>query len=124
MLLLNTAMLNGHFSTESIMSFPKNDIRDLRGESVQEANNIVQQGNANISMDNSTRSANFSNSYIPFVNDMKTIYSYKGADVNIKYYANVTNYVNTTNTKIDFVTLNVSYYDGNTLYKENITLNY
>ncbi len=123
MILLNTAMLTGHSSTESVLSFPKNDLRDLRDQSILEANIIASEINAIHNLDSTTRASYFDANYSRFNSSIRDAYSFKGANVRagIKK-VNVTPYG--TDTKIDYVLLNVSYYDGMTRYQENHTLVY
>lgn len=121
MLLLNTAMLSGHSSTASIMSFPKNDIRDLGSEPVQEARIIAAQVNKlNSSTGGSisnTNSLNYFNlNYSKFASDMITAYGSRGASINIIGTPDA------TNGPIGSVNISVYYDNGNTYFQDNYTI--
>ncbi len=114
LILLNTAMLTGHSSVESVLSFPKNDIRDLRDESRQEASILAVHLNREPGT-KMTRLTEFNRSYDIFISDMKTAYMSRGAVIDITYmpYA--------PGPAIDYVLINVTYDDGNTRYKESLS---
>lgn len=115
MLLLNTAMLTGHSSTESAMSFPKNDIRDLTSGSRQEAMVLAINLNNDPSfIDGDSRITNFTTSYNKFKTDMITVYTARGAVIDIQ----CTPYL--SGKLIDHAVINVSYDNGNTKYKESM----
>lgn len=119
-LLLNMAILSGHSSTMSIMSFPKNQIRDLRYVSVSEASVI-----GNIINENSTitsKSDAFNQSFGRFVDETGSFYALHGTLSDIDFMPQ-TIYNETLNqVKITNVTLNIMFYDGTTYYTENTTV--
>lgn len=122
MILLNTAVLNGHSSIISIGSFPKNDIRDLRSSSVQEAVILSSKINGDGSVD---KSDEFNASYGRFVSEISELYNAHGALTDINYVPNevVITLVNGTNVgKIINVSLKISYYNRDTIYIENVTV--
>ena len=113
MLLLNTAMLSGHSSTESVMSFPKNDIRDLSSEPVLEASTLATDINGISGATGPTKLGYFTANYSKFISDMKTAYTARGALIDIKYTPNA------TDMRIDRVNVSVSYENGNTYFQDN-----
>jgi hypothetical protein len=115
LLLLNTAVLVGHSSIESVMDFPKNQIRDLRNVSIAEAIIIGGEVSANTN-DESDRMLYFDDNYTRYVNEMASIYERHGAIVDIK----CTPYVNGS---VVEGLVEVFYNDGNTIYMLNQTVN-
>jgi hypothetical protein len=115
MLLLNTAMLTGHSSTESVMSFPKNDLRDLKGEAERQAKYLAYYINHDVNLtSNESRLAAFNESYDRYIGDVNAAYVSRGAVVEISYMAYA------PNSTIEYAVVNVSYDNGNTKYKENM----
>jgi hypothetical protein len=110
------AILSGHSSTQSIMSFPKNDIRDLRYASVSEAAVIGQGVNVNTSI--SDKSAAFNQSFDRFVDETGNFYRMHGTLASIEYVP----YYNGSLNKITNVSLDLAFYDGTTRYTENTTV--
>jgi hypothetical protein len=115
-LLLNVAILSGHSSTQSIMSFPKNEIRDLRYMSISEADVIGHGVNANLSI--SDKNNAFNQSYGRFVNETSAVYQMHGMMPSIGYQPIYNSVLN----KITNVWLNITFYDGTTYYSENTTV--
>ena len=115
-LLLNMAILSGHSSTQSIMSFPKNDIRDLRYYSLAEAAVIGHGVNANASITAKTDA--FNASFDRFVGETVTLYTLRGELPAISRLAAY----NDTLKKITSVTVGITYTDGTTSYTENATV--
>ncbi len=115
LLLLNTAMLSGHSSTESVMSFPKDDIRDLKGEAERQAKYLAYHINHDASLaSNASRLAAFNASYDRFVDGMSSAYASRGAVVDITYTAYA------PGPTIEYAVVNVSYDNGNTRYEESM----
>jgi hypothetical protein len=111
-LLLNMAILSGHSSTQSIMSFPKNEIRDLRYLSVSEAGVIGHGVNADNNI--TDKCAIFNETFGRFVNETGAFYQMHGALPVITY---VPVYNGTLN-KITNVSLDITFDDGTTVYTE------
>jgi len=120
-LLLNSAVLSGHSSSASILSFPKNEIRDLRSMMLQEAVLLGQDVNANASLAGSGKIASFKASYDRYIGEINWMYLLHGAIINVTYvpslYSDVYSHELITN-----VTVSIVYYDSNTIYKENKTV--
>jgi len=115
LILLNTAMLTGHSSTESVMSFPKDDIRDLKGGAEQQAKFLAYHINHDVNLtSNTSRLAAFNASYDRFIDDMSSAYASRGAVIGISYTAYA------PGPAIEYAVVNVSYDDGNTKYKESM----
>jgi hypothetical protein len=112
LLLLNTAMLAGHSSLESAMDFPKNQLRDLRSTSLEEAV-IIGNETSNLYNSDQDRRDHFQLKYEKYVNDMKGLYERHGAIVNISCSLYNDTGVST------FGVVQLAYYDGNTVYLEN-----
>jgi hypothetical protein len=109
LLLLNTAMLSGHSSLGSSVDFPKNEIRDLKNLAVEQANIIG----------NETRNTHdlpaFAASYSKFATDIAHFYERQGAIANIESQVD-------TSLGYPVVWLKIYYYDGDTIYRENTTV--
>jgi hypothetical protein len=116
---INQSSMSGHSSSESIMNFPKNDIRELRTETVSEAIQIAQTDNANASLVGASAKMNhFNSTFDVYINDIKKIYAQHGSAVNVSY-GNVDNGAILTNT-----TLKLSYSDGDTSYHETYPIEF
>jgi hypothetical protein len=115
-LLLNMAILSGHSSTQSIMSFPKNEIRDLRYLSVSEAVVIGQGVNADINI--TDKRIAFDQAFDRFIDETGAFYKLHGALPSISYSPVYNGSLN----KITNVSLDIRFYDGTTLYTENTTV--
>lgn len=83
MILLNTAVLNGHSSMMSVALFPKSDIRDLRSASVSEAVILSEELNGNNSILDKTDRFNIS--YDRFIGETNNLYHAHGALTNVRY---------------------------------------
>lgn len=113
MLLLNTAMLTGHSSSQSIMSFPKEDIRELKNDPVDEAYILGKDLNQN-ETEGIDRIVLFNQSFDKYIRELNETYLLRGAIVNITYCP-----VKDTETgKIDNLTMTVAYWNGDTSYLE------
>lgn len=115
-LLFNMAILSGHSSTTSAMSFPKNQIRDLRQLCTSEAIAIGGQVNANANVTNKIQG--FNDSYDRFISQTNTIYAEHGTVSDIQYMPSY----NGTLAKLTNITVNIMFYDGTTYYTENTTV--
>jgi hypothetical protein len=112
-LLLNMAILSGHSSTQSIMDFPKNEIRDLRYLSVSEAVVIGQGVNADSNI--SDKTASFNQAFDRFIDEAGSFYKLHGALSTIGYSSVYNGSLN----KITNVSLDITFNDGTTIYTEN-----
>jgi hypothetical protein len=119
-LLLNMAILSGHSSTQSVMSFPKNQIRDLRYTCVSEAAAIGK----GINMDSSIvdKTDTFNASYSRFVFETAAYYSRHGTLADIDFLPQSLYNESLGQVKITNVTLNILFNDGTTTYTENTTV--
>ncbi|HTX43668.1 MAG TPA: hypothetical protein VMC61_02980 [Methanocella sp.] len=122
LVLLNQSLMAGHSSSESIMSFPKDDIREFRAETVEEASGIVADVNANNSLNGIQRQANFNGSFNRYIGEVKDLYAENGAVVDVSYSSTV----NASNLSIyqliNTTTLNMYYSNGETTYNETTNL--
>ncbi|OPY27993.1 MAG: hypothetical protein A4E28_01769 [Methanocella sp. PtaU1.Bin125] len=119
-LLLNMAILSGHSSTQSIMSFPKNQIRDLRYNCVSEAGvigSIINRENAIVAKTDA-----FNQSFGRFVDETGAYYASHGALTSVDFSPHVIYNESMGQVKITNVTLNIMFYDGTTTYTENTTV--
>ena len=123
MVLLNTAVLNGHSSLISITSFPKNDIRDLRSTSIDEAVLISNDINGNATIVD--KKGAFNASYARFVDDIGKLYHAHSSLTDVRYVpqaANITLGNGDVVSQITNVSLVIAYYNGDTFYTENVTV--
>ncbi len=113
----NQSLMAGYSSSQSIMDFPKNDIRDFRSETVSEAYILGNNINGNL-LGNNDQNA-FNNSF----NDNFTRYRDQIQDLSMEHgtVVNVTwqNAVGGQNYKCENITLNLYYNNGETSYGEN-----
>lgn len=119
-LLLNMAILSGHSSTQSVMSFPKNQIRDLRYICVSEAGVIGSCVNADDTLPSKTDA--FNQSYGRFVDETGVYYAAHGTLSTVHFYPHSIYNESLGQIKITNVTLNIMFYDGTTTYTENTTV--
>lgn len=123
MILLNTAVLNGHSSIMSIGSFPKNDIRDLRSASVHEA--VILSDEINNDGSIADKADSFNTSYGRFVAELSNLYNAHGALTDIGYLPHQTNVIlpnGTSVAKILNVSLDISYFNRDTIYIEHVSV--
>jgi hypothetical protein len=106
LIFINQSSMAGHSSSDSIMSFPKNDLRDISDET---SNEIYQLGRAQ-------NGSNFNNSTALYIADVQNLYRQKGTLVNVSCIAGV------NDTVVENATLLIDYYDGETAYHENTTI--
>ncbi|HMK46670.1 MAG TPA: hypothetical protein VK436_08595 [Methanocella sp.] len=113
---LNQSALAGHSSAGSIMDFPKNDVRDVRSETVSEAYILGMQ--ANQAPDINQRNTWFTNNFTQYMKDTKTIFGDKGAVFNVNYDVGSNASLPATEQQIQNLTLNMYYNNGDTMYNE------
>jgi hypothetical protein len=120
---LNQSLMAGHSSSESIMSFPKNDIRELKSETFNEAHALATELNADDTLNNNTRKSKFNGSIDIYKSQIKDMYIQHGALIDI-----IVNNVTTNNSTISYYqlidTMNISLYytNGETTYNEITTI--
>ena len=115
LLLLNTAMLAGHSSIESVTDFPLNPIRDLRSLSLEQATLIGNESSL-LYPDNAARTDDFVKKYDNFTSQIRDLYQ-RGSAI-----ASVTCQVLPPDVNgHTYAIINIAYYDGNTIYIENQT---
>jgi hypothetical protein len=114
---VNQSVLAGHSSSGSIMDFPKNDIRELRTETVSEV--YIAGTDANLyGATLADRQSRFETMFDRFVEEARYLYWSRGSDVNISYSEGL-NYSNLTGGQsLDYVTLLLYYNNGDTQYNE------
>ena len=118
---VNQSMLAGHSSSESIMDFPKNDIRELHSETVGEAYLLGTEANAQ-GTSLADRQARFQTSFARYVSDLRHIYSINGAIANVIYDEGLNYSSLPGGQSLDNVTLFIYYSDGETTYNETNTI--
>jgi hypothetical protein len=114
---VNQSVLAGHSSSGSIMDFPKNDIRELRAETISEV--YIAGTDANLhGATLADRQSRFETMFDRFVEEARYMYSSKGSDVNISYSEGL-NYSNQPGGQsMDNVTLFLYFNNGDTQYNE------
>jgi hypothetical protein len=103
---INQSSIAGHSSSDSIMSFPKNDLRDISGETADEVYYL------GTTEDTST----FNASVAQYAGDIQNLYKDKGTLVDISCNAVV------NGTAVKNATVLIFYNDGETTYDENSTI--
>ena len=101
---LNQSMMAGHSSSESIINFPKNDIRDFRAVTVNEAYVL------GTSMDPAT----FNSTFDRYIGQTKDIFDEEGTMVDVSYKSAV----NTSTNRLDNTTIDLYYNNGETEYND------
>jgi hypothetical protein len=114
---VNQSMLAGHSSSGSIMDFPKNDIRELRSETVNEAYLIATDANLK-GASLADRQSRFETQFGNFVDEARYAYSAKGSDVNISFYEGLNYSILPGGQTMDNITLILNYDNGDTQYNE------
>lgn len=114
---VNQSVLAGHSASASIMDFPKNDIREFRAETMNEAYLIGADANAKGTNLNDRR-ARFKTSFGQYASDTVQAYAALGANVNIKYEEGLNLSVMPGGQSLDNVTLLLYYNNGDTKYNE------
>ena len=111
---LNQSLEAGYSSSQSIMSFPKNDIRDFRCITLNEAYVLGLNANTNITGPDSFND-NFNGSFNQFINETEFIYAEHGVAVNVTYMNSVEN---TSPYMCEYINVSLYYYDGSTMYTD------
>jgi len=124
---MNQSSVAGHASSESIMNFPKNDIRELKAETVNQAYfTATEFNNASLgSLSGSDRENAFNASFNKYIAEVKSFYLEKGANVNITNMGCSYNISEITPAKqtLQMVNLSIHYDDSETTYDEVDSVN-
>ncbi len=110
---LNQSMLAGHSSYLSITDFPKDDIRELKKETVEEAYTIGKLVN-NKNVDDKRKA--YDDNFTRYAANICSLYAEKGSLINVSSTPGI------ENDKIVNATVELSYKNGETTYSENITI--
>lgn len=130
LIFFNQSMMAGHSSAQSIMDFPKDDIRDFKTKTTTEAISLGNSANAGIlsSKDDNTNAfySRFNNSLDSYIVQVQNIYARNGVNVNAKYYdANFTSVGapgNKTLHPCDQMNITITYDNGETYYNSTSTI--
>jgi hypothetical protein len=133
---LNQSLMAGYSSSTSIMDFPKNDIRDLRAATLNEAYDIGtamnMQMNATPGIYNNNTSAftdTFNVQFGNYTSQIIDLYAEKGIAVNISDFTDVDPVVYNNGTGQTIypgynTTISLYYNDGETSYNDTTTVYY
>jgi hypothetical protein len=126
---LNQSLMAGYSSSQSIMNFPKNDIRDFRSVTVGEASQIGIETNSYINSSHDTDPNAFNNTFSTkfsqFINQTEEIFQQQGTVVGVDYNNTVTPVTLSNNQTVymgDNTTINLYYNNGETSYDDNTTV--
>jgi hypothetical protein len=124
---INQSSVAGHASSESIMNFPKNDIREIKAETVNQAYVTavdVNQDPSLSSLGGVGRQNAFNASFNKYIAEVKSIYLEKGANVNITKMGCSFNQSETpANQTLQTANITIYYDDSETMYEEYDTVN-
>ncbi len=118
-LLLNNAVLSGHSSTQAITSFPKNELRDLRSNSINEAMILGQDLNKDLSIMN--KKDLFNASYDRYKNDTGNFTLLHGGLVYITAVPETYTW-DVDKSIISNISLSIAYSDSDTTYTEHVNI--
>jgi hypothetical protein len=114
---VNQSILAGHSSSQSIMDFPKNEIREFRAETVNEAYVLGRTANMN-GTSLADRQARFESAFDHYSSDLKYIFGTKGTVVRVQYFEGLNLSMSPGGQSLDNVTLVLYYNNGDTKYNE------
>jgi len=132
----NQSLMAGYSSAQSIMDFPKNDIRDFRSATVNEAQGLGVEMNDNINAsrneDPNTFNSTFNGSFNNYIGQIQDIFAQQGTLVEVTYQNNVAPVIvndsvyNRTYTfyMCNYTIINLYYNNGETSYDDNTTVYY
>jgi hypothetical protein len=120
---LNQSFSAGMSSAESIMSFPKNDIREFRAETVNETFYLACNENSVVALNGQQRYNNFNTSFNRYIDNVKDLYAEKGGYVNVWYYCMVNDSILDKYQTLDNVTLWMYFNNGETRFNETYMVN-
>jgi hypothetical protein len=118
LIFVSQSSVAGRSSSDSILSFPKNDIRDIRAETIAEVQSIGMGENLNpyTSETNLTRGQHrqdmFNQSFERYATDLTGLMAEKGSVLNVKSVPEVKDQT------ISNATVSIYYYNGETRYYE------
>jgi hypothetical protein len=115
---INQSSMSGYSSSESIMNFPKNDIRDFRAETINQAMQIATTENNIGTIDGATRQLNFSQTFNKSKEEVRQLYARRGAVVDVSFNTAINSTSVLAYQTIQNCTLYMSYTDGQTSYNE------
>jgi hypothetical protein len=123
LIFVNQSSMGGRSSSDSILSFPKNDIRDIRAETISEAQLIAASENLNpydMDYDNSTRGSHrqamYNQSFKWYADNLTSLMAEKGTVVNLKSAPGL------NDQKICNATVSIYYNNGETMYSEDFVV--
>ena len=128
---INQSSMSGYSSSESIMNFPKDNIRDFRTETINEAQYIASAENSynktgnGSQIDGLGRKIGFNTNFTLSINDIKQIYAQRGIVVDVQ--SNTAYNDQTTDPKAQMLintTLKMTYNDGETSYYETYVVDF
>ena len=118
---VNQSMLAGHSSSGSIMDFPKNDIRELRSETVNEVYLLGTDANSH-GTSLADRQTRFETQFNQFIAEAHDLYSARGSDMAVTYAEDFNTSGLPGGQTIDNVTLFLYFNNGDTQYNETTTV--
>src|SRR5208337_1663799 len=122
LIFINQSSMGGYSSSDSIMNFPKNDIRDIRADTINEATYLgTLQNNNPYSIYNNTtrgqhRSDMFNVSFNNYTRDMVNLTSLSGYAVDLSAVPSINNQT------INNATVSIYFNDGETAYNETLII--
>jgi hypothetical protein len=128
---INQSSMSGYSSAESIINFPKDNIRDFRAETIINAQHIAAAENGIVNIENGSpadgpiRQNGFNTNFSSSINDIKKLYAQRGVAIDvqcndIEYDPNaIPEYQKLLN-----ATLIINYNDGGTLYNEKYVVDF
>lgn len=111
---VNQSVMAGYASSGSIMDFPKNDIREIRSEVVNEAFVLGTTVNKD-GPDFDKRKTWFEGNFTQFKGDLEQMYAMKGVDLKITCGP----LDGSGFDELEEIPLRIDYSDGSTIYSEN-----
>lgn len=114
---VNQSVMAGYASSGSILDFPKNDIREVRSEVVNEAYVLGTTANED-GADFDDRQALFEVPFDQFTGDLEQMYALKGVNLEVEYDP-LDAQPHQGSDMLDEIALHIYYSDGSTTYTEN-----
>jgi hypothetical protein len=129
LIFFNQSLMAGHSSAQSIMDFPKDDIRDLKSETVNEAQALGLSANSGIMLikNDSTTAFNdsFNGPFNTYIDQIQDIFAQQGTMVDVTYRVNLKPVAAPGNKTLyigENMTINLYYNNGETSYDDNNTV--
>lgn len=119
LLLLNNAVLTGHSSSQSIISFPKNELRDLRSNSISEITLLGETINKDNGIPDEDKVQAFNDNFTRYFKETYNMSLIHGGLIDIVAIPK-TDTSSGGNLIISNVSLSIKYYDDTTTYSENV----